>query len=694
MATQSYEELIASATKIKNNELPESNTHDVVGDHLVQMATKAQEEYNQRVTGICEYNVSKQFPTGGIEGSNKYILELALQKVPTELRQTVGLKCSFLDDRGEPESWEYQGGTFTATGNWAKLGNNFNFFKSKIANSIIKELYVSKQINGLKIERIDREYHNSSGSIQWSIVFSDSEGRLYFTDINNNPETKNVIEFESRGITFYLVINWDRLESGTQFFVNSTAESIYTDVRYSSTIYSFLINKKVDENTDEIGNLGAQVKANATAIDNLGTQVKANATVIDNISENLIIKDSFTQEAIDTITGYYINLSGEQIASSPRKIEVFDISSQVGSYVNVKTQINGGSAISVVSVFDENDNFLQSIAAGIISGIKEIDVTFKVLSNYKYLKVSTGVSESVSVFFFLFPNYNKLIENVKKKIFFIGSSSVQRLESNAIVGEYKLDNLLENVDIIWSGVGGEDMQAVVARGAIFPLLPSQRFTIPAQRASVQINGFTLNGKICSFTGQQGNDLPKLNPVTINGIKGNIALQSSLFYFTREDEGEETEVLPTDVIVPNNIRYRGNILITMLGYNGGYDDTNDYINYHEQARKTFNSTYFLFVSRLCDGSWENIAKIKEEETALRNKYGCNAFLLRDYLSRFSISDGIKLGLLSTETDQDKNDKNNGVIPTSIRGDGVHLNEIGYKILSYKLSDTIKNVWFSA
>ena len=122
MATQSYEELIASATKIKNNELPESNTHDVVGDHLVQMATKAQEEYNQRVTGICEYNVSKQFPTGGIEGSNKYTLELALQKVPTELRQTVGLKCSFLGDSGELESWEYQGGTFTAAGSWLAVG--------------------------------------------------------------------------------------------------------------------------------------------------------------------------------------------------------------------------------------------------------------------------------------------------------------------------------------------------------------------------------------------------------------------------------------------------------------------------------------------------------------------------------------------------------------------------------------------
>lgn len=44
MATQTYEQLIAGANKIKENELPESNTHDIVGEQLLQMTNKMQEE--------------------------------------------------------------------------------------------------------------------------------------------------------------------------------------------------------------------------------------------------------------------------------------------------------------------------------------------------------------------------------------------------------------------------------------------------------------------------------------------------------------------------------------------------------------------------------------------------------------------------------------------------------------------------
>lgn len=225
MATQSYEELIASATKIKNNELPESNTHDVVGDHLVQMATKAQEEYNQRVTGICEYNVSKQFPTGGIEGSNKYTLELALQKVPTELRQTVGLKCSFWGESGELESWEYQGGTFTATGNWLAVGGKkfteleqknsliwskrekeSDIIKANNANNVIKALYVQGETND---KRVVLSYLNKAGAnfqlgltlyddeTGSSETFADITGLSYKFDevvsIYNNSSDKNVV---------------------------------------------------------------------------------------------------------------------------------------------------------------------------------------------------------------------------------------------------------------------------------------------------------------------------------------------------------------------------------------------------------------------------------------------------------------------------------------------------------------------
>lgn len=70
---------------------------------------------------IGEINVSNLYPTGGTDGTNKYTLASAIAKIPTDLR-TVGLKCSFLGEGGELESWEYQGGTFTTVGSWLPVG--------------------------------------------------------------------------------------------------------------------------------------------------------------------------------------------------------------------------------------------------------------------------------------------------------------------------------------------------------------------------------------------------------------------------------------------------------------------------------------------------------------------------------------------------------------------------------------------
>lgn len=43
---------------------------------------------------IEEVNVSKIFPTGGIDGTNKYTLETAIAMIPASLRN-VGIKCSY-----------------------------------------------------------------------------------------------------------------------------------------------------------------------------------------------------------------------------------------------------------------------------------------------------------------------------------------------------------------------------------------------------------------------------------------------------------------------------------------------------------------------------------------------------------------------------------------------------------------------
>ena len=104
---------------------------------------------------ISEYNVSVLHPIDGIDGTNKYTLETAIAMVPASIRN-VGIKCSFLDEDGELETWEFRGGTFPTTANWRKrdavavvqeLGDSENAVMSqKCAFSILCAL--ANGING------------------------------------------------------------------------------------------------------------------------------------------------------------------------------------------------------------------------------------------------------------------------------------------------------------------------------------------------------------------------------------------------------------------------------------------------------------------------------------------------------------------------------------------------------------------
>ena len=68
---------------------------------------------------VTEYNVSNHFPTDGIDGTNRYTLETAIAKIPESLR-TVGIKCSFLNEGGQMETWEYHGGAYLTAASWIR----------------------------------------------------------------------------------------------------------------------------------------------------------------------------------------------------------------------------------------------------------------------------------------------------------------------------------------------------------------------------------------------------------------------------------------------------------------------------------------------------------------------------------------------------------------------------------------------
>lgn len=94
-----FESLKQQALLIKNEVEDGANTSERVGGVLDGIL-------DLNLNSTAEYNVSKFHPTSGIDGSNKYTLSSAIALVPEQYR-TIGIKCSFLNEDGDGECWEY-----------------------------------------------------------------------------------------------------------------------------------------------------------------------------------------------------------------------------------------------------------------------------------------------------------------------------------------------------------------------------------------------------------------------------------------------------------------------------------------------------------------------------------------------------------------------------------------------------------
>lgn len=173
MATQTYEQLIAGANKIKENELPESNTHDIVGEQLLQMTNKMQEESSNttkafanfetdRVKKTTELNISHLYPTLGVDGSNRYTLAGAIAQVEEKYRSIQGVKVSFVNENNETESWEYKGNSWVVD-SFSEVG--------------------ARKIINIQKEKVDKNSNSET-------VSNDSSDAFYFTDANGNVVAK------------------------------------------------------------------------------------------------------------------------------------------------------------------------------------------------------------------------------------------------------------------------------------------------------------------------------------------------------------------------------------------------------------------------------------------------------------------------------------------------------------------------
>ena len=166
----------------KNGEtiLPATTTDAVVHPELQTPLTSL----------INEYNVSTLFPTSGIDGTNKYDLQTAINLLDEKLapeQKTVGIKVAFYTKTSESEFYQFSGDSFNSVDSWSQLV----YAGEYIDNPEYLRVYVdsnNKFLWGIKID----------GSIEWAKgIPTPIQEKFNELDSGDNNLTNRVIELEN-----------------------------------------------------------------------------------------------------------------------------------------------------------------------------------------------------------------------------------------------------------------------------------------------------------------------------------------------------------------------------------------------------------------------------------------------------------------------------------------------------------------
>ena len=138
---------------------------------------------------VGEVNVSKIYPTGGTDGTDKYTLEAAVAKIPL---RSVGIKCSFTGEGGLPQTWVYMGGTFTDAGSWKETGKGGSGLLENAAR-ISGLVRIKPREEDMLTEK---RYINTADGTFTQQYSSESSARILKIDVS--PFQGGTIEYENR----------------------------------------------------------------------------------------------------------------------------------------------------------------------------------------------------------------------------------------------------------------------------------------------------------------------------------------------------------------------------------------------------------------------------------------------------------------------------------------------------------------
>lgn len=303
------------------------------------------------------------------------------------------------------------------------------------------------------------------------------------------------------------------------------------------------------------------------------------------------------------------------------------------------------------------------------------------------------------------------------KIYGIGDSLTQGYGGGGTTYLNVLEGLLSSeVTTYNKGVGGEGAGTIFGRVNGIPFKVAEDITIPASNETAIEVKLTNDFGSCIFTLCLADGSPyNTAQCVIGGIVGTLHSDggfydmSVTYTFTRTTSGVAANIKAGEEILmlPNGV-FGGmepdSYQIIWVGQNGGYKwnesgrwqpnsgehidgmDVANYVNMIETHLKASPHAGFLVLSPS-----EKTTTLLEN--TLARKFGASFVNVRKELVSCGISVALENGYLTGDypTPQDTEDINNGIVPTSLRYDNVHLNGVGYSVLAEILKTRINTVW---
>ena len=224
------------------------------------------------------------------------------------------------------------------------------------------------------------------------------------------------------------------------------------------------------------------------------------------------------------------------------------------------------------------------------------------------------------------------------------------------------------------GVGGETANTISCRqggnSLILPVGKVNRYELAQMK--------DIYGKKCNPL-RQGSGSNTVNPIFINGVKCNLELHQSSV--TDENAYYTISGYPNELKAETPVKFSGcdiyaKINVIFVGQNG--PDLQERLNIIDSMISKCEKRYI--VMGLSTGSKSNR---ETEEKTMVDKYGVHYFNTRHLVSQYGCD---IVGI--TPTTSDMVDIQNGIIPSSLRSDSVHLNANGYTALGKLLAQKIR------